>query len=74
MLHGLFHIDRKRSLAVNLGMGVVAIAVLLTLMYTFRTLALSHHIAAPRGAWALSLSIIAAMPLSFALYRKLHAA
>jgi LPS export ABC transporter permease LptG len=68
------HIDRKRSLAVNLGMGVVAIAVLLTLMYTFRTLALSHHISAPMGAWALSLSIVAAMPMSFALYRRLRAA
>ncbi len=68
------HVDRKRSLAVNLGIGVVAIAMLLTLMYTFRMLALGHQIAAPFGAWGLSLVILAALPLSFWSYRRLRAA
>ncbi len=68
------HVDRRRSLAVNLGIGVIAIAVLLTLMYTFRMLALGHQIAAPLGAWGLSLAILAAMPVSFWSYRKLRAA
>jgi lipopolysaccharide export system permease protein len=68
------HVDRRRSLAVNLGIGVIAIAVLLTLMYSFRMLALGHQIAAPLGAWGLSLTILAAMPVSFWSYRKLRAA
>ena len=68
------HVDRRRSLAVNLGLGVIAIAVLLTLMYTFRMLALGHQLAAPLGAWGLSLTILAAMPISFWSYRRLRAA
>ncbi|MBC7794511.1 MAG: LptF/LptG family permease [Clostridia bacterium] len=68
------HIDRKRSLAVNLGGGVVAIAVTLTLMYTFRMLALGHQLPSVLGAWGLTLSILVVVPLSAFVHRKLRVA
>lgn len=68
------HIDRKRSLAVNLGGGVVAIAVTLTLMYTFRMLALGHQLPSVLGAWGLTLSILAVVPVSAFVHRWLRVA
>lgn len=68
------HIDRKRSLAVNLGGGVIAIAVTLTLMYTFRMLALGHQLPSVLGAWGLTLTILTVVPLSIWTHHRLRVA
>ncbi len=61
---------RRRSLAVNLGAGVVAVGVLLSVMYIFRLLALSHRLSPAAGAWGLDLLCIALAPVSYALYQR----
>jgi lipopolysaccharide export LptBFGC system permease protein LptF len=62
--------DRRRSLAVTLGAGVVAVALELALSQIFRVLALAHKIAAPWGAWGAPAVCIAAIPVSYALYQR----
>lgn len=64
------HPERRRSMAVTLGVGVVVIAVLLALTQVFRLLALGHEIPAPLGAWGVGLFALAFSPASFALYRR----
>lgn len=68
--------DRRRSLAVTLGGGVVAIAIELSVTQVFRLLALAHKIPAPIGAWGAPLLCIVAIPLSYWLYqyRRIHGA
>ncbi len=62
--------NRRRSLAVNMGVGVLAVSFLLSLTYVFRLLALSHKIPAPLGAWGINLACLGLAPLSFALYQR----
>ena len=61
---------RRRSLAVNLGSGVVAIFVLLSLWYIFRLLALSHRLSPAAGAWGLDVLAVALAPVSSWLYQR----
>lgn len=56
--------QRRRSLAVNLGAGVLAIAVILALTHVFRLMALGHTIPSPLGAWGIGLLCVAAFPVS----------
>lgn len=66
------HPDRRRSLAVTLGGGVVAIALFFTITYVFFLLALSHHVPLVLGAWGMLLvSTIAMAPnlWAYARYR-----
>ncbi len=64
------HPDRRRSLAVTLGAGVVAIALLLSVTHLFRLLALSHKLPVPLGAWGAALVCVLALPLSALAYRR----
>jgi len=64
------HPERRRSLVVSLGSGVVAVAALLSLTHVFRLLALSRKIPTPLGAWGIGLVALLAAPLSFWLYRR----
>lgn len=62
--------DRRRSLAVNLGAGVVAIALFLALAQVFRLVALARRMPAPLGAWAIDVVCLLLVPLSLAAYRR----
>ncbi len=62
--------NRRRSLAVNLGSGVVVVGVFLALGQVFRLLALGRRIPAPLGAWAIDLVCLLLVPLSVAAYRR----
>ena len=62
--------NRRRSLAVNLGAGVVAVAIVLSCEQVFRLLALARRIPAPLGAWAIDVLCLACMPLSVLAYRR----
>ncbi|MEM6533013.1 MAG: LptF/LptG family permease [Myxococcota bacterium] len=64
------HPDRRRSLAVNLGAGVVVIAVLFVVTYFFRLLALSHTIPVPLGAYGIFSVCLLLAPLSAWSYRR----
>ncbi|MEO1173454.1 MAG: LptF/LptG family permease, partial [Myxococcota bacterium] len=64
------HPDRRRSLAVNLGAGVVVIAVLFVVTYFFRLLALSHSIPVPLGAYGIFSVCLLLAPLSAWSYRR----
>lgn len=64
------HPARRRSLAVNLGAGVVVIAMLFSLMYVFRLMALGHKVPPSLGAWGLVLASALAVPPSYLLYRR----
>jgi LPS export ABC transporter permease LptG len=61
---------RRRSLAVNLGSGVVGVFVLLSLWYIFRLLALSHKLSPGAGSWALDVLAVGLAPASWALYQR----
>jgi LPS export ABC transporter permease LptG len=61
--------DRRRSLAVNLGVGVIAIAVVLSLTQVFRLLALAHRVPPAMGAWGIDVVCLGIVPLS-ALWRE----
>lgn len=62
--------DRKRSLAVTMGGGVVAIAVLFVAMYFFRLLALSHALPPWLGAFGILSICLVLVPVSaWAVYR-----
>jgi lipopolysaccharide export system permease protein len=62
--------SRRRSLAVNLGAGVVAVGVFLSLAQIFRLLALGRLIPAPLGAWAIDLACVLCLPLSVVALRR----
>ncbi|MED5463401.1 MAG: LptF/LptG family permease [Myxococcota bacterium] len=62
--------DRRRSMAVNLGGGVVAIALVLSGANVFRLLALGRQIYVPLGAWGVGLVCAGLIPLSWALQRR----
>ena len=61
--------DRKRSMAVNIGAGVVAIGVLLSATHFFRMLSLGQTIPTWMGAWGMGLLSIPCTPISFWLAR-----
>ena len=60
----------RRSMAVNLGVGVVIISVLLSLSHFVRMLALGQKIPVALGGWGLTLVCLVFMPLSYFLYRR----
>ncbi|MBN1961302.1 MAG: LptF/LptG family permease [Deltaproteobacteria bacterium] len=62
--------NRRRSLAANLGFGVVAIALLLSVTYIFRLLALSHRLSPAMGAWGINIFCLVLTPVSALLYRR----
>ena len=62
--------NRRRSLAVDLGAGVAAVAVLLFSTQVFRLLGLARKIPPPLGAWGIDLVCLAAAPVSLWLYRR----
>jgi lipopolysaccharide export LptBFGC system permease protein LptF len=62
--------NRRRSLAVNLGAGVVGVAVLLSLTYVFRLLALSHRLPPALGAWGIHAFCLALAPVSMLLAQR----
>ncbi len=64
------HPDRRRSLAVNLGAGVVVIAVLFVVTYMFRLLALGHKLPVGLGAYGIFSTCLLMIPSSAALYRR----
>jgi len=64
------HPERRRSLAVSLGGGVIIIAVLLGVTHVFRLLALGHKIPVPLGAWGSGLVTLLVVPLSIWLYQR----
>jgi lipopolysaccharide export system permease protein len=64
------HPERRRSMAVTLGGGVLVIAVLLALTQVFRLLALGHEIPAWLGSWGVGLVTLLLLPISFRLYRR----
>lgn len=57
-------------MAVNLGGGVVAIALVLSGANVFRLLALGRQIYVPLGAWGVGLVCAGLIPLSWALQRR----
>jgi|MDSW01.2.fsa_nt_gb lipopolysaccharide export system permease protein len=57
--------NRKRSMALNIGAGVVAIGLLLAATHFFRMLCLGQTIPAWLGAWGMGLLSIPCTPLSF---------
>ena len=61
---------RKRSMAVNIGVGVVAIGVLLSATHVFRMLSLGQTIPAWLGAWGMGLLSIPCTPISYWLARN----
>jgi lipopolysaccharide export system permease protein len=65
-----FDPDRRRSLAVTLGGGVVIIGALLAVMQVFRLAALGRSIPVALGAWGVSLVCITVLPLSLLLYGR----
>lgn len=64
------HPDRRRSLAVNLGAGVVVIAVLFVVTYLFRILALGHKLPVALGAYGIFTTCLVLVPTSALLYRR----
>jgi len=64
------HPERRRSLAVTLGAGVMAIAVLLAVTHTFRLLALGHKISVALGVWGPGLVSLALIPVSLLAYKR----
>ena len=64
------HPDRRRSLAVYLGAGVVVIAVLFVMMYFFRLLALGHRIPVFLGAYGIPVTCLVAIPINAWMYRR----
>ncbi len=64
------HPDRRRSMAVTLGGGVVLIAALLAMIQLFRLLALGHTIPIAIGAWGPGIVALAMLPVSLALYNR----
>ena len=57
--------QRRRSMAVNVGVGVVAIGVLLSATHIFRMLALGYSIPAWVGAWGMGMLSLPCVPLSY---------
>ena len=57
--------DRRRSMALNIGLGVVAIGVLLTVTHIFRMLCLGQVIPTWLGAWGMGILSIPFTPISF---------
>ncbi|MEK7703520.1 MAG: LptF/LptG family permease [Myxococcota bacterium] len=64
------HPERRRSLVVSLGAGVVAVALELSLSQVFRLLALGRKIPAPMGSWAIGIVSVCAVPVSYWLYDR----
>ncbi len=64
--------NRRRSLAVSLGMGVAAVAVLLSTTQIFRLLALARRIPPPLGAWGLDMVCVVLLPASLYLARRVR--
>ncbi|MFC1611577.1 LptF/LptG family permease, partial [Myxococcota bacterium] len=64
------HPERRRSLAVTLGAGVITIAALLSVTHMFRLMALGHKIPVYLGAWGAGLVSLAILPLSVVLYQR----
>jgi len=56
--------DRRRSMAMVLGAGVIAVAVLLSSMHIFRMLALSDQLSAFWGAWGVGVLGLLAVPVN----------
>lgn len=64
--------NRRRSLSGILGGGVLVIAGQLALSHVFRLLALAHKISPALGAWGGPVACLVAVPMSYALYRRLR--
>jgi lipopolysaccharide export system permease protein len=62
--------DRRRSMSVNLGGGVIAIAVMLSADQVFRLMALGRKISPVLGAWGVGLLCLVVIPISWALQRR----
>jgi len=56
---------RGRSMAMNIGAGVLAIGVLLSVTHIFRMLSLGHSVPPWVGAWGMGLLSLPCVPLSF---------
>ncbi len=63
---------RRRSMPVNLGVGVVAIAAVLSATHVFRLLALGRKIDTAVGAWGVALVCLIAIPLSWMAQRRVR--
>ncbi len=64
------HPNRRRSVAVTLGGGVITIALLLATIHVFRILALGHKLPPSLGAYGAGLLALTLLPASFLLYRR----
>jgi LPS export ABC transporter permease LptG len=64
------HPGLRRSMAVDLGVGVVVLSVLLSLSHLLRMLALGQKIPVVLGGWGLTLVCLVFMPVSYFLYRR----
>ena len=62
--------NRRRSMSRNLGLGVVIVALFLSLTQVFRLLALARRIPSPLGSWGIDLSILLFVPVSVFLYQR----
>ncbi|MEC9464477.1 MAG: LptF/LptG family permease [Myxococcota bacterium] len=62
--------DRRRSMAIVLGAGVVAVAVLLSGMHIFRMLALSEQLSAFWGCWGVGVLGLSAVPINQILVNR----
>jgi len=63
---------RRRSMAVNLGVGVIAIAAVLSTTHVFRLLALGRKIDTAVGAWGVGFVCLAVIPLSWMAQRRMR--
>jgi len=62
--------DRRRSLAVTLGIGVIVIAIVLASSQVFRILGLGHKISPLTASWGLGFACLVALPFNLLLYRR----
>ena len=63
--------NRSQSMASNLGVGVIAIGIILSLTQIFRFLAIGHRIDPVVGAWSVSIICLFLTPISWFSRRKL---
>ena len=61
---------RRRSMAVSLGVGVVAVAITLSATQVFRLLALGRKIDVELGAWGVALTCFVVLPFSWMAQRR----
>jgi len=64
--------NRRRSMSVNLGGGVIGIALMLSVDQMFRLLALGRKIDPLAGAWGVGVLCIVIAPISWAIQRRVR--